>query len=113
MNVVVKDAGDKKECLVTVEKRHQHEIMDAVPRPISITGVLENGKFRSQFVNISQIGRGAYGSVFRATKSIENKVYAIKRIYFADTNQDFLREVRSIIHISHPNIVRYYNWWVE
>ena len=94
-------------------ERNYHKELQQIPRPIQVMGMLENGKFRSQFFNVSHIGQGAYGSVFKATKSLENRPYAIKRIYFADLNEDFLREVRAISHISHRNIVRYYNWWVE
>jgi hypothetical protein len=41
-----------------------------VPRLIEVTGMLENGKFKGMFINTTKIGQGAYGSVFRATKTI-------------------------------------------
>lgn len=64
------------------------------------------------------LGKGGFGTVVRARNVWDDKVYAIKKVTKsgACTSSDIelvLREVKLLAKLDHPNIVRYYNSWVE
>lgn len=76
--------------------------------------MLENGKLHSMFYCAKKLGEGGFGCVYQVVNKIENKPYAVKKIYLTDLRKkDLLKEVTIVSHISHPNIVRYYSWWIE
>lgn len=80
-----------------------------------------HSRFNLDFINRKRIGRGAFGSVYRAQHRVDTVVYAIKQIKFtfkntSDLNVTYervLREVKSLAQLNHPNIVRYNQAWFE
>ncbi|XP_023601993.1 interferon-induced, double-stranded RNA-activated protein kinase [Myotis lucifugus] len=68
------------------------------------------------FEEITPIGSGAYGSVFKAKHRLDGTTYVIKRVQYNDEDDDkdekVKREVKVLAKLSHPNIVRYYNSWI-
>lgn len=79
----------------------------------------ENGRFRNNFYAIKEIGKGSFGSVYRAFHKLEEKVYAIKCIEFSipdghDPRMDStLREIYAMSDLKHDNVVRYITCWME
>uniref|UniRef100_A0AAV1UY03 non-specific serine/threonine protein kinase n=1 Tax=Peronospora matthiolae TaxID=2874970 RepID=A0AAV1UY03_9STRA len=79
--------------------------------------------FQSRFVNefeeLSAIGKGDFGQVALAENRLDGRRYAIKRVGLnlknqtSKTLQKFLREVKILALLDHPNIVRYYQAWLE
>lgn len=65
------------------------------------------------------LGKGAFGEVYSAFKHLDQKTYAIKRIFFRVSTESNLRdhkifrEIQALIDINHKNIVRYFTSWVE
>lgn len=60
------------------------------------------------------LGKGAFGTVYKVFNKLDNRNYAIKRILIKESNiQSALREIRILASVSHPNIVRYFNSWIE
>lgn len=62
---------------------------------------------------LSEIGRGAMGTVYRARDPILERVVALKTIYTGTPLEDeakvrFLREARSAARLQHPNIITVY-----
>lgn len=79
-------------------------------------------RYRSEFDELGVIGKGGYGTVYRALNKIDGQEYAIKKVVLDDydsnsefASQDkFIREVQTFARISnHPNVVRYYAAWTE
>ncbi|KEP63559.1 UNVERIFIED_CONTAM: eIF2 kinase IF2K-B [Hammondia hammondi] len=73
------------------------------------------------FTSVVVAGRGGCGRVLKATHVLDGQTYAIKEIKFAANREHldahmavFLREVLCLRRLdAHPNIVRYFNSWVE
>ncbi|PHJ25547.1 eif2 kinase if2k-b [Cystoisospora suis] len=73
------------------------------------------------FRDIVVAGAGGCGRVLKARHVLDGQMYAIKEIKFAANSQRihermavFLREVQCLRRLdAHPNIVRYFNSWVE
>ena len=79
----------------------------------------DTGRFLKDFENIQFIGKGGFGSVFKATHTIDGGIYAIKIIKSnlgIDDELDQLNEVQEIktmLKVEHKNIVRYITCWFE
>ena len=63
-----------------------------------------------------RIGRGSFGSVFRAIRKATNKVYVLKQINVAilstEEQKDAVKEVRLMAGLNHPNIVHYHDSFI-
>ena len=73
-------------------------------------------RFFDDFHNISLIGRGGFGHVYRCQHNIDHKEYAIKQINIPlqDISPNpIYREVHALANLEHPNILRYYHSWIE
>ena len=92
------------------------------------------GRYETDFVELGPLGRGGGGEVVKAINKLDRRVYAIKRIVLESEdfdeegsntgsksknkwavvqNQKLRREVTTISRMTHKNIVRYYQAWVE
>ena len=45
-----------------------------------ITRFLENGRFKSKFDEISILGKGGFGVVYKAKYILDNNLYALKKV---------------------------------
>ncbi|EED96034.1 predicted protein, partial [Thalassiosira pseudonana CCMP1335] len=84
-------------------------------------------RYRSEFKELSPLGRGGFGTVFRCENALDSREYAIKKIWiksqlgldgkvtkhFSQKLHRVLREVKILALLDHPNIVRYYTAWLE
>ncbi|KAG7391646.1 hypothetical protein PHYPSEUDO_004148 [Phytophthora pseudosyringae] len=76
-------------------------------------------RFVNEFDELSAIGKGGFGQVMLAENRLDGRKYAIKRVGLnlknqtSKTLQKFLREVKILALLDHPNIVRYYQAWLE
>ena len=61
------------------------------------------------------IGAGSFGNVFKCFHQLDKNDYAIKIVpVYDDVNKDkYIKEVEMMASLDHPNIVRYYNSWIE
>lgn len=50
------------------------------------------------------LGKGSFGSTYRMRNKLDDGIYAVKRVDSSD-----LSEVRNLVALSHPNIIRYFN----
>eukprot|EP00298_Acanthocystis_sp_HF-20_P005022 c15306_g1_i1.p1 GENE.c15306_g1_i1~~c15306_g1_i1.p1 ORF type:complete len:470 (-),score=175.62 c15306_g1_i1:29-1384(-) len=88
-----------------------------------INRLLNPGRYLTDFTEISVLGRGGFGQVFRVEHRIDGQHYAVKRIripsawvYTAQTAKIWrlVREVRSLAATSnHAGIIRYHQAWLE
>ncbi|XP_026334752.1 interferon-induced, double-stranded RNA-activated protein kinase isoform X1 [Ursus arctos] len=67
-------------------------------------------RFASDFTEITPIGSGGYGQVFKAKHKIDGKTYVIKRVKY-DKDKKVEREVKALAALRHPNIVHYCSCW--
>jgi hypothetical protein len=81
---------------------------------------LHSKRYSSDFEEIGTLGKGGFGSVHQARNHIDGMSYAVKKIRINAnldvnniTNHKYLREVRAMARLNHPNLVRYYYAWVE
>ena len=61
-------------------------------------------------------GKGGFGVVYNCKHVIDHKDYAIKQINLPDKKIDrvkLFREVHALAYLDHPNILRYYQSWIE
>lgn len=70
-----------------------------------------NERYKSDFIEIEEIGKGGFGDVYKVCNKLDNNMYAIKKISIEDNNN--LNEVRNLSILNHKNIVRYYSAWIE
>lgn len=84
------------------------------PPQTTKTGVKRHlGQIRDRFVNLVNIGSGAYGVVYRARDRRDNSTVALKKIKIngQDTDEDgvpssSLREIGLLRSLKHPNVLR-------
>ena len=80
---------------------------------------LSLSRYTRDFLQISLLASGAFGSVYHSIHKLENKPYAVKCVtfraegYYASTLSLVIREVRCLAMLDHPNCVRYYTSWLE
>lgn len=78
-------------------------------------------RYQTDFVELAPLGRGGGGEVVQAINRLDRRIYAIKRIILESEdshwakvqNEKLRREVTTISRMTHKNIVRYYQAWVE
>lgn len=79
--------------------------------------------YRNEYDEISVLGKGGYGQVFRVRSHLDKQEYAIKKIVITsqrvkrylqeDQIDGLLAEVQTLAKLSHTNIVRYFHAWIE
>jgi serine/threonine protein kinase len=87
-------------------------------------GQVGASRYKSDFIELGLLGRGGGGEVVKVRNRLDRRIYAVKKIilesergklakYGALENQKLRREVTTISRMTHKNIVRYYQAWVE
>ncbi|XP_038592860.1 interferon-induced, double-stranded RNA-activated protein kinase-like [Micropterus salmoides] len=67
-------------------------------------------RFTSDFDPMDCLGKGAFGCVYKARHKLLDRFYAVKIVCREEKS---LREVGTLSDLHHPNIVRYYTFWME
>ncbi|CAG2119245.1 unnamed protein product, partial [Medioppia subpectinata] len=71
----------------------------------------------TQFIEISTIGSGGFGTVFKVKHKLDDRIYAVKRVQFGDFSegkkQRILNEVKSLAKLDSDFVVKYYHSWLE
>jgi hypothetical protein len=74
-------------------------------------------RFTQDFDQITALGQGGFGAVFKARNKLDGNWYAVKRMVldysYPDEVKKLLSEVKLLSQFSHPHIVRYYQAWKE
>jgi len=90
------------------QPRQQYRFSEMVSESVS--------RYDDDFIEEKRIGKGGFGSVFRAQNKLDQKMYAIKKIKFklgSSFSEKILREVKALAKLEHANIVRYHGAWIE
>jgi serine/threonine protein kinase len=76
-----------------------------------------DSRYKNDFIEIEKLDKGGFGTVFKSFNKLDSSLYAIKKIKIKKLNEQghkyYLNEARSLAKLNHPNIVRYYNTWIE
>ena len=82
----------------------------AGPRP-----KLHFSTYKEEFEQLGPLGKGGFGEVFKAQKRTDNQLYAVKKVKAASSSalDPVLSEVSLLSRLNHPNVVRYFNSWIE
>ncbi|XP_062330992.1 eukaryotic translation initiation factor 2-alpha kinase 1 isoform X1 [Osmerus eperlanus] len=77
----------------------------------------QTSRYLSEFEEISQLGRGSYGKVFKVTNKLDGQNYAVKKILIKNVSREdcmkVLREVKVLSSLQHPHVVGYHTAWME
>ncbi len=77
------------------------------------------GRYALEFLERGRLGKGGFGAVYKSVNRLDGHDYAIKKIYLSSDIRNrrqlerVLREVKILAFLDHPNIVRYYQAWLE
>ena len=94
-------------------------------RNLSSSSAILRSRYHHDFEELSVLGRGGYGVVYHVRHRLDNQVYAVKKVPISTARlhriqkrgetevEEVLRELRTLASLDHPNIVRYFNGWVE
>jgi translation initiation factor 2-alpha kinase 3 len=87
--------------------------------------ILDSTRYVRDFDEVGLLGSGGYGRVFHVQHKLDGLAYAVKKVplgpdllhkiqHRGKTELDaILNELRTMAKMEHPNIVRYYNGWIE
>jgi wee1-like protein kinase len=83
-----------------------------------VRGDPNSGRFRRDFRNLSTLGSGSYGRVYRCQHRLDGSLYAVKECGAAITTPGKLREQLTEPQAmraagSHPCLVQYFGSWIE
>lgn len=73
-------------------------------------------RFQGDFDMVQCLGKGGFGVVYEVKNKLDDCKYAIKRIVLPNRQESrdrVMREVKTLAHCEHQNIVRYFQAWVE
>lgn len=74
-----------------------------------------DSKWAEDWESVGKLGRGGFGTVFKARNRMDGHFYAVKQMK-CETIKDMNEikgEVRMLASLNHPGIVRYFNSWTE
>ena len=73
---------------------------------IDVRAELSPGRVLGQYEIMAELGRGAFGTVFRAKDQLLDRAVAIKVLHSTDDNQtqSLLAEARAAAALNHPNV---------
>jgi serine/threonine protein kinase len=85
---------------------------------------LSYGHYQKHFKELKPVGSGGFGKVFLCVHKLDGNTYCIKKVRITgprDVDESrmikkisrAIREARCLSQMSHPNVIRYYNSWLE
>jgi serine/threonine protein kinase len=84
-----------------------------------LKSILEDGRCQRSYQIQSKLGRGEFGTVYKAMHILDEQIYAIKMIPFNVgihrnvKEHKLFREVTSMSKLNSKYLLRYYNCWLE
>ena len=92
-----------------------------LPQPVQFCSNAASSLLSRGFVEMAQLGKGAFGSVVKVRSVVDGMTYAVKKIPFevpldlaaSSLVEKVLREVCALAKLDHANVLRYYSCWVD
>ena len=81
-------------------------------------GTISTDHFNNDYSFIKTVGQGGFGEVYKVLSKKDDHIYAVKRVRFDRHKRKnklhlIKRELINNAKLSHENVVRYYDSWVE
>lgn len=104
---------------------HFARSVPSVLEPYAAHPMVGMSRYERDFAQYERIGKGGYGEVFRVEHRLDGIQYAVKKIAVGESRvtkiqqrgqielDALLNELRTLARLDHPNIVRYFNGWLE
>ncbi|NXN09813.1 E2AK1 kinase, partial [Indicator maculatus] len=77
----------------------------------------QTSRYLNEFDEITRLGKGGYGKVYKVRNKLDGQFYAVKKIIIKKAKRrdcmKVLREVKVLAGLQHPNIVGYHTAWME
>jgi serine/threonine protein kinase len=85
---------------------------------------LSYGHYHEHFQEVRKVGAGGFGKVYLCVHKLDGNTYCIKKVRITGPREldqsrmikkifRAIREARCLSQMSHPNVIRYYNSWLE
>ncbi|XP_055612994.1 eukaryotic translation initiation factor 2-alpha kinase-like [Uranotaenia lowii] len=123
---------NEKEVVVFVERQVPVPIAEEATEetPVAPLGIMRNAsrslsesngenfvsRFQEEYDMVQCLGKGGFGVVFEVRNKLDDCHYAIKRVVLPNKQESkdrVMREVKTLAHCEHNNIVRYFYAWTE
>ncbi len=107
---VIRQAGEQYDLLVNLN-RLQTEIETLKDRSVPASAQVREGQVIGNYQLQKKLGEGGMGAVYKAIHLPLNRVVAFKvlppdRLHDAETVARFLREIKAVGSLNHPNIIQ-------
>jgi len=113
-NIINKFYFDEK--YLTIRENLKSVFNNFIDKEINNENIIES-KYELNYNEIKNIGNGGFGSVYKVFHKLENKYYAIKKVFITNdlskNNYDVFKEVKLFCNLNHQNIVKYYSSWLD
>ncbi|KAM9411408.1 eukaryotic translation initiation factor 2-alpha kinase 1 isoform 4-T4 [Salvelinus alpinus] len=77
----------------------------------------QTSRYLSEFEELSRLGKGSYGKVFKVKNKLDGQKYAVKKVLINNVSREdcmkVLREVKVLSSLQHINVVGYHTAWME
>lgn len=82
-------------------------------------------RYMQDFEELGVLGKGGYGIVYSCRHKLDGVIYAVKKVPISESRRQqimirgwpeinsLLGELRTLAQLDHPNIVRYFNGWLD
>ncbi len=110
--------NEKKPLLAPKETRYL-SVSTGEGKEEDVVLLSSKGRYALEFLEKGRLGKGGFGAVYKSVNRLDGHDYAIKKIYLSSDIRNrrqlerVLREVKILAFLDHPNIVRYYQAWLE
>jgi translation initiation factor 2-alpha kinase 3 len=106
----------------------QNLTMAPLPHHYLLTGDstikrISPSEYFTKYKQLSLLGKGGFGHVYKVLDILDDQVYAVKRIVIPserlslinseDKKAEVLKELRTLAKLQHRNVVRYHHSWIE
>ncbi|XP_029620831.1 eukaryotic translation initiation factor 2-alpha kinase 1 isoform X2 [Salmo trutta] len=86
-------------------------------RPKASLFQAQTSRYLSEFEELSRLGKGSYGKVFKVKNKLDGQKYAVKKILINNVSREdcmkVLREVKVLSSLQNINVVGYHTAWME
>ena len=103
----------KNKTLVIDDELSFDPLKKPIDKVVDKDSQIVKSRYYEDFLQISKIGNGGFGIVYKAYNKFDKNYYAIKKIPLVLPFEKVHREVECLSKLDHPNVVRYFNSWIE